>query len=129
MKIKIVAGVYGYRDQNGFLKPKGEGEVIDIDDTEAERLIELGVASAVELVASQGSIPDAFDDSEGDTTPDESEAEEEAVSEATGDEYVDYNDMSFEELKESAELLGIDTSKLRSKKAVIKAIEDLSAEA
>ena len=129
MKVKIIAGVYGYRDRNGFLKPKGEGEVIDIDDTEAERLIELGVASAVEPVASQDSIPDAFDDSEGDTTPDESEAEEEAVSEATDDEYVDYNDMSFEELKESAELLGIDTSKLRSKKAVIKAIEDLSTEA
>lgn len=129
MKIKIVSGVYGYRDQNGFLKPKGEGEVIDIDDTEGERLIELGVASAVEPVASQDSIPDVFDDSEGDTTPDESEAEEEAVSEATDDEYVDYNDMSFEELKESAELLGIDTSKLRSKKAVIKAIEDLSTEA
>lgn len=129
MKVKIIAGVYGYRDQNGFLKPKGEGEVIDIDDTEAERLIELGVASAVEPVASQDSIPDVFDDSEGDTTTDESEAEEEAVSEATDDEYVDYNDMSFEELKESAELLGIDTSKLRSKKAVIKAIEDLSTEA
>lgn len=129
MKVKIIAGVYGYRDQNGFLKPKGEGEVIDIDDTEAERLIGLGVASSVEPVASQDSIPDAFDDSEGYTTPDESEAEEEAVSEATDDEYVDYNDMSFEELKESAELLGIDTSKLRSKKAVIKAIEDLSAEA
>lgn len=129
MKIKIVAGVYGYRDQNGFLKPKGEGEVIDIDDMEAERLIGLGIASAVEPVASQDSIPDAFDDSEGDTTPDESEAEEEAVSETADDEYVDYNDMSFEELKESAELLGIDTSKLRSKKAVIKAIEDLSTEA
>lgn len=129
MKVKIVAGVYGYRDQNGFLKPKGEGEVIDIDDTEAERLIGLGVAYAVEPVASQDSIPDASDDSEGDTTNDESEAEEEAVSEATDDEYVDYNDMSFEELKESAELLGIDTSKLRSKKAVIKAIEDLSVEA
>lgn len=128
MKVKIIAGVYGYRDQNGFLKPKGEGEVIDIDDTEAERLIGLCVASAFEPVASQDSIPDAFDDSEGDTT-DESEAEEEAVSEAVDDEYVDYNDMSFEELKESAELLGIDTSKLRSKKAVIKAIEDLSTEA
>ena len=125
MKVKIIAGVYGYRDQNGFLKPKGEGEVIDIDDIEAERLIGLCVASAVEPVASQDSIPDAFDDSEGD----KSEAEEEAVSEATDDEYVDYNDMSFEELKESAELLGIDTSKLRSKKAVIKAIEDLSTEA
>ena len=125
MKIKIVAGVYGYRDQNGFLKPKGEGEVIDIDDTEAERLIGLGVASAVDPVASQDSIPDASDDSECDTTTDESEA----VSEATDDEYVDYNDMSFEELKESAELLGIDTSKLRSKKAIIKAIEDLSTEA
>lgn len=129
MKVKIIAGVYGYRDQNGFLKPKGEGEVIDIDDTEAERLIGLGVASAVEPVASQDSIQDAFDDSECNTTHDESEAEEEAVSEATDDEYVDYNDMSFEELKESAELLGIDTSKLRSKKAVIKAIEDLSTEA
>ena len=129
MKVKIVAGVYGYRNQNGFLKPKGEGEVIDIDDTEAERLIGLGVASAVEPVASQDSIQDAFDDSEGNTTTDESETEEEAVSEATDDEYVDYNDMSFEELKESAELLGIDTSKLRSKKAVIKAIEDLSTEA
>lgn len=129
MKIRIIAGVYGYRDQNGFLKPKGEGEVIDIDDTESERLIGLGVASSVEPVASQDSIPDVLDDSEGDTTPDESEAEEEAASEATDDEYVDYNDMSFEELKESAELLGIDTSKLRSKKAVIKAIEDLSTEA
>lgn len=129
MKVKIVAGVYGYRDQNGFLKPKGEGEVIDIDDTEAERLIGLGVASAVEPVASQDSIPDVSDDSEDDTTPDESESEEEAVSEAIDDEYVDYNDMSFEELKESAELLGIDTSKLRSKKAIIKAIEDLSTEA
>ena len=129
MKVKIIAGVYGYRDQNGFLKPKGEGEVIDIDDTEAERLIELGVASAVEPVAPQDSIPDVFDDSEGYTTHDESEDEEESVSEATDDEYVDYNDMSFEELKESAELLGIDTSKLRSKKAVIKAIEDLSTEA
>ena len=129
MKVKIIAGVYGYRDQNGFLKPKGEGEVIDIDDTEAERLIGLGVASAVEPVASQDSIQDAFDDSEGNTTTDESETEEEAVSEATDDEYVEYNDMSLEELKESAELLGIDTSELRSKKAVIKVIEDLSTEA
>lgn len=57
MTIKITAGVYGWRDAKGFLKPKRKGELCEVDDAEGERLCSLGVAESAE--GSCGCEPEA----------------------------------------------------------------------
>lgn len=47
--IRIIAGTYGYKDKDGFLRPKTvASEPFSIDLAEEERLIQLGVAEKVE---------------------------------------------------------------------------------
>lgn len=47
MTVKITAGIYGWRDERGFLKPVRNGETCEVSETEGARLCSLGVAEAV----------------------------------------------------------------------------------
>ncbi len=115
MLVKIIAGTYGYRDEKGHLRPKGAGEVVNVDEAEAQRLVNIGIAEASDLPFSEPL------DGEGvDYTLDDVEGQEEAG--------ISAEDMSFEQLKDAAEQMGINTAKLRSKKVLIDAITAASVE-
>jgi hypothetical protein len=48
IKIKIIRGVYGFVDDNGFLKAKSsKDEPFELDEIEARELIEKGIAEAI----------------------------------------------------------------------------------
>ncbi len=52
MKIKIISGTYGWRpDKNGSVEPVSKGGTCEVPDTEAARLVGLGVASYVDASA------------------------------------------------------------------------------
>ncbi len=115
MLVKIIAGTYGYRDDKGHLRPKHAGEEVNIDEAEAQRLVKIGVAEASDLPFSE-----PLDDEAVNYTPDDVESQEEAG--------MSIEDMSFEQLKDAAEQMSINTAKLRSKKALIDAITEASVE-
>ena len=115
MLVKIIAGTYGYRDEKGHLRPKGAGEVVNVDEAEAQRLVGFGIAEASDLPLSE-----PVDDEAVDYTPNGVEGQEEAG--------IGVEDMSFERLKDAADQMGINTAKLRSKKALIDAITKASVE-
>lgn len=46
MKVRITAGMYGYLEK-GVFKAANKGSTVDVDDAEALRLYDLGVAEAV----------------------------------------------------------------------------------
>jgi hypothetical protein len=63
--IMIICGTYGHRE-NGTIKAKHAGDVFAVDESEAERLVDLGVAEYVEADADSGdkSPPDTSGDVE-----------------------------------------------------------------
>ncbi len=109
MLVKILAGTYGYRDENGRLRPKNKGDVANVDEAEATRLIEIGIAEASDLPFSE-SLDIEMDNTDID------------VPESKKDDAVNLEDMSFERLKEVAEQMGINTSKYRTKKTLLVAV-------
>lgn len=109
MLVKILAGTYGYRDENGRLRPKNKGDVANVDEAEATRLIEIGIAEASDLPFSE-SLDIEMDNTDID------------VPESKEDDAVNLEDMSFEQLKEVAERMGINTSKYRTKKTLLVAV-------
>lgn len=48
MKVRVKVGTLGWRDENGYLRPKKAGEVCEVEDTEGERLLSLGAVETVE---------------------------------------------------------------------------------
>jgi len=106
--IKIICGTYGFRSGNGILSPKTPRDPpFEVDDTEAKRLVALKVAE----------YADDFDDEgEGDFDPGELPYYDES--------------MSLKKLREIAEAYGVENaSKLKSKDAAIKAIEEAKNDA
>lgn len=54
MLVKIVCGTYGYRDKSGVLMPKDiKSEPFELDNREAARLIDAGVAVEMEETVSE----------------------------------------------------------------------------
>lgn len=54
MLVKIVCGTYGYRDKSGVLTPKDiKSEPFELDNREAARLIDAGVAVEMEEAVSK----------------------------------------------------------------------------
>jgi len=52
IQVKITNGIYGYRPpKSKQLKPAHAGDIITVQDKEAARLIELGVAVSVDSVS------------------------------------------------------------------------------
>lgn len=120
MTVKIVAGVYGYLER-GFVRPKSKGDVIKLDDKEAKRLIGLGVAVEVPENGAETALPGAGGGKPVDHTPNGEKPQDGAGDDE--DEGMAMEDMNFDQLKAVAEQQGIDTKNLRSRKALMEAIE------
>lgn len=125
MRIKIISGTYGYRDDQNHLVPKNRSSApFDVPKEEAERLAELGVAEIVtEEVATptadiKADVPKDNPPETKTATEDENELDEEELKKLT-----------FAELKKTASDMGIDTAALKSKAAVVTAIMQTAAEA
>jgi hypothetical protein len=120
MKVRIIGGTYAFRE-HGTLKPKGKGDVFELPDAEAGRIIRLGIAEPCD---------------HGDTSRDNSGLDVPPHTDASGGQNAaetasidDIDGMSFEELKATAGDLGIaNVSKIKSKKALIAAIREVVPE-
>ena len=117
-KVKITGTTYGYRTPDGKLEPKDRSsEPFMLDDTEANRLVSLGVAVVVE--EGKGMYKTDNKPEKGNTLP---------VNEKTGEEVEEYSkNMSMTELKEIAKTVGIPFKFGMSKKDLIKALEEHEA--
>lgn len=131
--VKIINGIYGYRpDGRSIVIPTTPKDApIGVDEAEAERLVELGVARYVNelpdrTVAVDVATPLTAD--ETDNSVDDMGADADGESGSSGaeaDDASDAEDLSkwkYEDLKKLASDLGIDTGKLRKKEALIQAI-------
>lgn len=112
MLVKIISGTYGHRpilpngQKSHYVIPVKSGDPpIDVEVTEGERLIGLGVAEAVKVEENKAPNPETAE------TP--SKAENDGVN---------LEEMTFSELKDHAKKNGIDVGGIRSKSALIDAI-------
>ena len=110
--IKIIKGSYGMRCGSHVKAIPAGSDPIILDKEKEERLVRLGVAVYVAEEAGEIVKPN---EAIGATQ------EYEIV-----DEFPEYNEnMKLAELKEIAQVYGIDATSMRSKKEVIEAIEEL----
>ena len=120
MAIKMICG---YTYYNGLISSR-DGAVTMTENIEA-RLVGLGVAESVDGGDAKMNVPapdngekkESIDPPAAKESIDETKADEEPEGET------DLSAMTFNELKELAENMGIDTKGMRSKAAVIEAIE------
>jgi len=118
MKIEITSGAYGLNN-GGLIKPVYRGEVCEVPDKEAGRLIALGAARAVATAAEPPCVPCPVNDS-----PEDNGAE-------TADMRLDREQLSkltASKLRELAEDMEIDCTRLRTKAQLIAAICDTPLE-
>lgn len=118
MLIRIIQTTYGYRPilpdgkRSHYVIPVRRGDApIEVEQAEAERLLSLGVAEEVTEKTKTVQKP-------VETIPAPVDEPEEMNLEA----------MSFNDLKAHAQSLGIETGKLRSKAALIEAINNAETE-
>ena len=124
VKIRIILGGYGLKE-NGVNKLKDRNsEPFFVDDTEAHRLIANGMAEKVEEVAPP---KNNNDDIRGAciNQSDDLETAEGSVGHLSDEQL---QAMTNKELKRLAEDMGIDTSKMRVKKDYISAITAVDVE-
>ena len=130
MKVQIIVGAYGHRPKgSSYVTPIFRGETCEVDDAEGKYLIETGAAVAVDTEPAESepepTIPDVLEASPiGNLSEDEKALEGPSV--VPDMEYLEA--LSFDELKEYAAKLGINTKKLRSKAAIREAIIDMFGE-
>lgn len=130
MKVQIIVGAYGHRPKgSSYITPIFRGETCEVDDAEGKYLIETGAAVAVDTEPAESepepTIPDVLGASPiGNLSEDEKALEGPSV--VPDMEYLET--LSFDELKEYAAKLGINTKKLRSKAAIREAIIDMFGE-
>lgn len=118
MKVKILVGAYG-RHVGKIVKPVYQGEIVDLETSEAEYLVETGAAEYIPEAVGEA-IPEPEAEGTGGNLPEEAEDEEEAIL-ATTDRPLE--ELSFSELKRVAAQIGIeDLGKYRSKAALIAVI-------
>ena len=104
--IKIIKGSYGMRRGSSIHAVPAVSDPIELSKEKEERLVRLGVAVYVSDADDVAEQPDEAQDNE------------------VVDEFPEYNEgMKLSELKEIAEVYGIDASSMRSKKEVIEAID------
>lgn len=120
--VKIIEGVYGYRNAHGMVRPKHIGETVDLPKAEAARLVALGVAEyvAAETVATDPAPQEAGE--QCDTMAD-NENSANSDGEIVGNlDPEQLKDLKMEELKDLATGMGVDTKGLNSKAKLIDAI-------
>lgn len=126
--IKIIAGVYGYKE-NGIILPKDkDSEPFSLDPEREAELVTQGVAEYANVI-----IPEA----ELEPEPETEEPEQDLEPEADGDEdpqsekaeKPEYSDkMRLTELQALAGAYGLDAQNMRTKAEVIKLLDDYFAE-
>ena len=115
--IRIVSGNYGARPAGGRLTVITKGNTVEVPDDEAARLVNLGVAAYVkEPVLMAETTPEPVSEVAPSDTPDEeeNEAPEESLEE-----------MPFDQLKQMAKDAGLPVGKLRSRKNIIDALQNM----
>ena len=131
--IKIIAGVYGYKE-NGIILPKDkDSEPFSLDPEREAELVAQGVAEYANVI-----IPEVELEPEPETAGAEQQpAEDPAEPEADGDEdpqsekaeKPEYSDkMRLTELQALAGAYGLDAQNMRTKAEVIKLLDDYFAE-
>lgn len=142
--IKIIAGVYGYKE-NGIILPKDkDSEPFSLDPEREAELVAQGVAEYANVI-----IPEAELEPEPETTgaeqrpakdpaePEAEEPEQDLEPEADGDEdpqsekpeKPEYSDkMRLTELQALAGAYGLDAQNMRTKAEVIKLLDDYFTE-
>lgn len=146
--VRIIAGIYGWRDAEGHFRPTGMGGIVTVSDEEAVRLASLGVGEIAEDVAVTENDPDfrenQYDDAEekpdepvsDESEPDKSVSDEEPQREDRGEDRTswldgiedtnesgDLNSLSVASLRIIAEMEGVSLTGIRKKADIIVAIE------
>lgn len=138
--VKIINGIYGYRPagRSVVIPTTPKDPPIGVDEAEAERLVELGVARYVNerpAIAVAADVATPLTAEETDNSVDNMDADadgESGSSEPEADDASDAEDLSkwkYEDLKKLASDLGLDTGKLRKKEALIQAILEVENQA
>lgn len=107
MLVKIISGVYGYRNGNYIIPVTAYDDPIELEDDKAMELIHKGVAKRVETQ--------------------EEETPEDLSDESESSDKVDLEDMKVPELRKIAKDMGLDSSGSKAELIeLIKAVEDES---
>lgn len=126
MFIKMIAGVFGFRDPKGHVIPICAGEFCEVDDAVGARLVDKKVA--VEVVPVDEIPPGATVEGD-DEEPEEKAPDDEEEKEATFPEFDE--DMTRAELDAIALQMGAtpeEVSGAKNKAAVIALLEELKAD-
>lgn len=146
-KVKIINGTYGHRSEGSkFITPVKAGEVVEVSNTEAARLIGLGVAVYIGEAAPEDIVPPVATSEEngdggdqGETPPDGDGGAEGAESGDTGEggtlDIVDGHftveslmEMTRANMEKLAGDLGVDVSKCKNKSDVAAALAAVEVE-
>lgn len=142
--IKIIAGVYGYKE-NGIILPKDkDSEPFSLDPEREAELVAQGVAEYANVIIPEAELepePETDDTeqrpAEDPAEPEAEEPEQDLEPEADGDEdpqsekaeKPEYSDkMRLTELQALAGAYGLDAQNMRTKAEVIKLLDDYFAE-
>ena len=138
--IKIIAGVYGYKE-NGIILPKDkDSEPFSLDPEREAELVTQGVAEYANVIIPEAELEPEPETAGAEQQPAEPEAEEpeqDLELEADGDEdpqsekaeKPEYSDkMRLTELQALAGACGLDAQNMRTKAEVIKLLDDYFAE-
>ena len=136
--IKIIAGVYGYKE-NGIILPKDkDSEPFSLDPEREAELVAQGVAEYANVIIPEAEMEPEPETAGADPTePGAEEPEQDLEPEADGDEdpqsekteKPEYSDkMRLTELQALAGAYGLDAQNMRTKAEVIKLLDDYFAE-
>lgn len=125
--VKIVSGTYGYipKGKRFVVPTTPQDPPIGVDDAEAKRLAELGVAVIVDRPDAERAEAPAEGPAEGENGAGDAEVNPEPENGAEGApeaEEKDLEDMSFAELKKLGAEIGINPTGLKSRRDYISAI-------
>ena len=134
--IKIIAGVYGYKE-NGIILPKDkDSEPFSLDPEREAELVTQGVAEYANVIIPETAGAEQ-QPAEDPAEPEAEEPEQDLEPEADGDEdpqsekaeKPEYSDkMRLTELQALAGAYGLDAQNMRTKAEVIKLLDDYFAE-
>lgn len=126
--VKIIFGSYGAGSGAGVVRVVSRGETCEVDDSEAERLVSIGVASYIDAAASP--VP-AVSNEGTETSASMGEPENAAEGEKTASARLDpeqLKTMKNLQLKKLARDMGIDVTGLRTNAELIDAITAVDVE-
>lgn len=118
--IRIVNGCYAAHPNGGRLQVIDKGQTVEVPEDEAARLVQMGVAAYVKEPVLMADLPtEPIPEAAPSDTPDEEENEAPEACEES------LEDMPFDQLKQLAKDAGLPVGKLRSRKNIIEALQNL----